>query len=107
MLERKFCVTKYRKTFQRNWDQENFGIWKNYNEKKYEHISKVREALLSEEQTVIKGNLGKVKKMIDEGKTIIEKRQKLIKLANREDDVWEVEKCYKSDTRLTLRTKSE
>lgn len=45
--------------------------------------------------------------MIDEGKAIIEKRQKLIKLANREDEVCEVAKCYESDTRITLKTKSE
>ena len=39
----------------------------------------------------------KAKEAVNEGKKLLAKRQKLIKIADREEDGWEVIKCYKSD----------
>jgi len=44
------------------------------------------------------GGLDKVKDKLEEGKKLVYKRQKLIRIADREEDgCWEVVKCYLSD----------
>jgi len=36
----------------------------------------------------------KASELVDEGKKVLQKRQKLIKVADREDHGWEVVRCY-------------
>jgi len=70
---------------------------RSYNKDQFKHNNKVKQALLSVEEALEGGDVDKAKDEVSEGKRIIDKRQKLIKLADREDDGWEVAKCYLSD----------
>ena len=44
-----------------------------------------------------KGHIERCQERLKEGKALILKQQKLIRIADREEDGWEVVKCYLSD----------
>ena len=77
--------------------KETSSFRREYNKNQYQHNSKVKEALEQVEEALKVNDIEKAKKTVEEGKQIIDKRQKLIKLADREDDGWEVARCYLSD----------
>lgn len=68
-----------------------------YNKWQYEHNNKVKEALEEAKDALKEGNYDLSKNKLEEGIKIIDKRQKLVKIADREEDGWEVVKCYISD----------
>ena len=67
------------------------------NEDQFQH-SKEMERIMDRVSTHLdKDEKEKAKEAVNEGKKLLAKRQKLIKIADREEDGWEVIKCYKSD----------
>ena len=58
------------------------------NKNQFEHNNKVKQALLDVEEALDEGEYEEAKEHLTKGKTIIEKRQKLIRIADREDDGW-------------------
>ena len=58
-----------------------------------EILQKIENSL----EAIDSNKLKKAKECLEEGKKLVLKRQKLIKIADREDDGWEVVKCYVSD----------
>ena len=71
---------------------------KTYNKKQYEHNNKVKQALTDLEEAYDKGDDKMVREKLTEGKKLLDKRMKLKRIADREEDGWEVAKCYLSDT---------
>ena len=69
-----------------------------YNKIQYEHNNKVKQALLAVEEAHIEGDEGLFAEKMEEGKNLLDKRMKVIRIADRESDGWEVAKCYLSDT---------
>ena len=47
--------------------------------------------------TVEKGKIERCQENLAEGKKIILKQQKLLRIADRDEDGWEIVKCYLSD----------
>ena len=70
---------------------------RSYNKDQVQHNSKVKQALLAVESSPQAGDINKAKADLEEFKKIVAKRQKLFRLADREDDGWEVARCYLSD----------
>ena len=56
-------------------------------------MEKIEEAI----STIEKCKIERCQEMLAEGKKIIHKQQKLLRIADREEDGWEVVKCYLSD----------
>ena len=68
-----------------------------FNEDQFKH-SKEMERIMDKISGHLENNdKDKAKEVVEEGKTLICKRQKLIRIADREEDGWEVIKCYQSD----------
>ena len=63
----------------------------------YEHNSTVLRCIEKAESSIIKGDGEASRKFLEEGKKLLLNRQKLIRLADREDDVWLFVKEYTSD----------
>ena len=68
-----------------------------YNKKQFQHNQKVIDALVKAERHIKNDQKDKAIEKIKEGKSLIDKRLKLIKLADREDNGWEVANFYDSD----------
>lgn len=67
------------------------------NEDQFKH-SKEMERIMDRISTHLnQDEKEKAKEVVNEGKKLLTKSQKLIKIADREEDGWEVIKCYKSD----------
>lgn len=64
-------------------------------------IVQVKEAMNKAENLLEEGKVDKAREKLQEGKTLIDKRQKLIKLADREELGWEFANCYRSDNLAT------
>ena len=56
-------------------------------------MEKIDEAI----STIEKGKIERLQENLAEGKKIILKQQKLLRIADRGEDGWEVVKCYLSD----------
>ena len=56
-------------------------------------MEKIDEAI----STIEKGKIERCQENLAEGKKIILKQQKLLRIADRDEDGWEVVKCYLSD----------
>ena len=56
-------------------------------------MEKIDEAI----RAIEKGKIERCKEKLAEGKNIILKQQKLLRIADREEDGWEVVKCHLSD----------
>uniref|UniRef100_A0A7M5X4P3 CCHC-type domain-containing protein n=1 Tax=Clytia hemisphaerica TaxID=252671 RepID=A0A7M5X4P3_9CNID len=70
---------------------------KKFNSDQYKH-TKVMEKIMSKINSNLEANdITKAKESTSEGMKEIYKRQKLIQIADREEDGWEVIKCYQSD----------
>ena len=70
---------------------------KKFNEDQYKH-TQVMEKILSKINTNLEANnVAKAKENVNEGMKEIRKRQKFILIADREEDGWEVIRCYQSD----------
>jgi hypothetical protein len=82
-------------------DAEVPNFKQSYNKDQYEHNAKVNQALVETAECLERGDSNKAKEKIEQGKTLIKKRQKLILLADREEHGWEVAKCYVSDNLAT------
>ena len=67
------------------------------NQKQYEHNRDVLEEVNGAISLLDSGETEKAKKRMEDGKKIIMKRQKLIKIADREEDGWDVVRYYESD----------
>ena len=68
-----------------------------YNESQYKHSKEMEKIVNKISDAIDNNNIERAKEMVKEGKNLLTKRQKLIKIADREDDGWEVIKCYESD----------
>ena len=70
---------------------------KKFNEDQYKH-TQVMEKILSKININLEANnVEKAKENVTEGMKEIRKRQKFIMIADREEDGWEVIRCYQSD----------
>lgn len=67
------------------------------NQKQYEHNRDVLEEVSGAISFLDSGEVDKAKQRMQDGKKLIVKRQKLIKIADREEDGWDVVKFYESD----------
>ena len=68
-----------------------------FNEDQFKH-SKEMEKIMNQISTNLEAkDIDQAQANVEEGKKLIIKRQKMIKIADREEDGWEVIKCYKSD----------
>ena len=67
------------------------------NESQYKHSKEMEKIVNKISDAIDNNNIERVKEIVKEGKNLLTKRQKLIKIADREDDGWEVIKCYESD----------
>ena len=76
--------------------EEKPSFKRKYNEDQYAH-SKDMEKILDKITASIDTNKEKAKEHIAEGKKLLAKRQKLIKVADREENGWEVVRCYQAD----------
>ena len=72
-----------------------------YNKEQFKHNKKVEESIKDAIELINNGKKEKAVEKLEEGKLLIKKRQKLIKIADREEHGWEVAKCYKSDNLAT------
>lgn len=68
-----------------------------FNENHYKHTREMDKVLDKINVALEKEDFDKAKKTVKDGKKLISKRQKLIKLADREEHGWEVVRCYQSD----------
>ena len=77
--------------------EEKPTLKRRFNEDQFKH-SKEMERIMDKISGHLEDNdKGKAKEAVEEGKKLIHKRQKLIRIADREEDGWEVIKCYQSD----------
>ena len=68
-----------------------------FNEDQFKH-SKEMEKIMNQISTNLEAkDIDQAQANVEEGKKILIKRQKMIKIADREEDGWEVIKCYESD----------
>ena len=67
------------------------------NESRYKHSKEMEKIVNKISDAIDNNNIERAKEIVKEGKNLLTKRQKLIKIADREDDGWEVIKCYESD----------
>ena len=74
---------------------------RSYNKEQFKHNMKVNESIKNAAELLEEGKTEKAKDKLEEGMNLIKKRQKLIKIADREEHGWEVAKCYKSDNLAT------
>ena len=63
------------------------------NKIRYEENNSIMEKI----DEAIKGKIERCQEKLAEGKKIILKQQKLLRIADREEDGWEIVKCYLSD----------
>ena len=73
-------------TFKRKFNEDHF--------KHSKDVEKIMDRIMAnlDDQKV-----DEAKQQVEKGKKLLRKRQKLIKIADREDDGWEVIRCYQSD----------
>ena len=72
--------------------------WKSvHNKKAYQSNEEVMEELTRAEHNLEKGNVNFALECIKTGKSLLQKRMKLIRIADREELGWEVIKHYESD----------
>ena len=67
------------------------------NKTQYEHNEKLRDIVRDSLHSISTNDLEKAKSKLEEGKKLIDKRIKLILIADREEDSWEVVKYYEAD----------
>ena len=67
------------------------------NKIRYEANNNILEKIDDAMNAIEKGHIERCQERLKEGKALILKQQKLIRIADREEDGWEVVKCYLSD----------
>ena len=67
------------------------------NKQQFEFNQNVQTEIVKALESIEANQLDKAKEALTAGKSIIDKRQKLIRIADREADGWEVVNCYLSD----------
>lgn len=70
---------------------------KKLNEDQFKHSKEMERIMDRITSSLENKEYEKAQEAVDEGKKLLQKRQKYIKIADREEDGWEVIKCYKSD----------
>ena len=67
------------------------------NKIRYEENNSIMEKIDEAISAIEKGKIERCQEKLAEGKKIILKQQKLLRIADREEDGWEIVKCYLSD----------
>jgi len=65
-----------------------------YNEDQFKHSKDMERIMDKIKKSLEHNSTEKASELVDEGKKVLQKRQKLIKVADREDHGWEVVRCY-------------
>lgn len=68
-----------------------------FNEDHFKHSKEIEKIMDRISSNLEDKDLKKAQENVEAGKKLLRKRQKLIKIADREDDGWEVIRCYQSD----------
>ena len=68
---------------------------------RYEANNNILEKIDDAMNAIEKGHIERCQERLKEGEALIHKQQKLIRMADREEDGWEVAKCYLSDDRAS------
>ena len=66
-----------------------------FNKEQFEYNAKVKQVFVDVENLLEEDNVEKAKEKVKEGMSILQKREKLISIADREDDDWEVIFCLR------------
>ena len=77
--------------------EETPHLKRKFNEQHFRHSKEVEKIMDKIMASLNDKDIDKAKEHVTEGKKIIAKRQKMIKIADREEDGWEVIRCYQSD----------
>ena len=67
------------------------------NKDQYDHVQAIKSSMDEAITTLGAKNIQKAKEKLEQGKSLITEQIELIKLADREEDGWEVVKFYKTD----------